>query len=300
LIRVFDEDAWKRTVYLIQHDQCTPFIGAGASAEHVPVAGDLAAILARNYDFPFDDDRDLARVTQFAAVREGSRQYVKQRFANDMFGGITVPDFRAQDEPHGLLADLRLPIYVTTNYDDFMYQALADRGRSPIRAICPWYTTDPGEVAEATRMFRETAGYNPDSARPIVYHLHGHHGTPESLVLTEDDYIDFLVRVSSDADLLPPVIQRSLRSKMLLFVGFSLADWTFRVIFRGLLRARPPQATHSHVSVQLPPPAGDLDDQRPLRIQEYLDKYFGEQSIAICWQTAREFSAELRRRYEAS
>ena len=61
-------------------------------------------------------------------------------------------------------------------------------------------------------------------------------------MLTEDDYIDFLVRVSGDPNLLPPVIQEALASKMLLFVGFSLADWTFRVIFGGLLSARPPLA----------------------------------------------------------
>lgn len=299
LIRVFDEDAWKRTVYLIQHGHCTPFIGAGASAEYVPVAGDLASALAGEYGYPFDEDRDLARVTQFAAVREGSRLYVKKRFADDMFAGVQPPDFRARDEPHALLADLNLPVYVTTNYDDFIFEALADRGRSPQRAICPWYTNDPAEVADATRLFREPAGYNPDSSRPIVYYLHGHHGTPESLVLTEDDYIDFLVRVSGDPDLLPPVIRQSLRSRMLLFVGFSLADWTFRVIFRGLLSARPLHAGYPHVSVQLPPSAGDAVDDRPQRVQEYLDRYFEMQSISICWKTAREFSAELRQRWEA-
>ena len=263
------------------------------------MAGDLAALLAGEYGFPYDEDRDLARVTQFAAVRAGDRLYVKKRFADDMFAGVPLPDFRAGDEPHALLADLRLPVYVTTNYDDLMFEALVDRGRSPQRAICPWYTNDPAEVAEATRLFQEPAGYNPDSSRPIVYHLHGHHGTPESLVLTEDDYIDFLVRISGDPQLLPPVIQKSLRCRMLLFVGFSLEDWTFRVIFRGLLSTRPRHASYRHVSVQLPPSAGGAAGDRSLRIQEYLDKYFEMQSISICWQTAREFSAELRQRWEA-
>ena len=39
-------------------------------------------------------------------------------------------------------------------------------------------------------------------------------------------------------------------------------------------------------------------DDRSLRIQEYLDRYFEMQSISICWKTAREFSAELRQRWE--
>jgi hypothetical protein len=300
LIRAFDEDAWKRTVYLIQGRQCTPFIGAGASAEYVPVAGDLAEKLAGECRFPFEDHRNLARVTQFAAIREGSRTYIKTRFAGDMLAGLRRPDFGAPDDPHGLLADLRLPVYVTTNYDDLMYEALESRGRLPQRAICPWYTSDAKEIAEATSLFREAAGYNPDPARPIVYHLHGHPSVPESLVLTEDDYIDFLVRVSGDPDLLPPVITKSLRSRMLLFVGYKLADPTFRVIFRGLLSARPLHASYPHVSVQLPPISNGSDGDKAARIQEYLDRYFEMQSISICWKTAREFSAELRRRWEAS
>lgn len=298
MIRVFDEDSWNQIVHMIQHDLCTPFIGAGASAENIPVAGDLAARLAEEYGFPFDDTQDLARVTQFAVVRKRSPPYVKSRFAVDVFSGATLPDYRAKDEPHALLADLPFAIYLTTNYDDFMYEALADRGRAPQRAICPWYTTDRTEIAEANKLFRKAAGYNPHSDRPIVYHLHGHHDTPESLVLTEDDYIDFLVRVSRDDHLLPAVVQKALRSKMLLFIGFSLADWTFRVIFQGLIATRPPLGGHSHVSVQLPPSAGHPEDDRPLRIQEYLEEYFGRREIAVCWKTAREFSAELRHRWE--
>lgn len=300
LIRSFDEDAWKRTVYLVRSGESTPFIGAGASAGLVPVAGDLAEALAREYHCPFEETRDLARVTQFAAIHEGSRMYVKQRFANDLRASMPQPDFRSPDDPHALLADLRLPIYVTTNYDDLMCEAIENRGRVPQRAVCPWYTSDPREIAEATSLFREPVGYNPDPAHPIVYHLHGHESIPESLVLTEDDYIDFLVRVSAEPALLPPVITKALRSRMLLFIGYSLEDWTFRVIFRGLLSARPLLASYPHVSVQLPPSSGSGDDDRNARIQEYLDRYFELQSISICWQEAREFSAELRRRWESS
>ena len=297
MVQVFNERIWERTVRRIKAGQCTPFIGAGASAEYIPVAADLAKALACQYDYPFKDAEDLARVTQFAAVREGDRLDIKERLAA-MLANVPVPDFRAPDEPHALLADLRLPIYLTTNSDDFMYDALVDRGRKPQRAICPWYTRATWELERANSLFQEAAGYDPKSARPIVYHLHGHHSVPQSLVLTEDDYIDFLVRVSGDPNLLPPKIQEALANQMLLFVGFSLADWTFRVIFGGLLSARPPHSGATHVSVQFPPRAEDPDDERPVRIQEYLDKYFAQQSISICWQTAREFSGELRRRWE--
>lgn len=299
MIRVFDERIWARTVRRIGAKQCTPFIGAGASAEYIPLAGDLAKILADQYDYPFGEASDLARVTQFAAVQEGDRLEIKQRLAADIFANVPVPDFRPRDEPHALLADLEFPIYLTTNYDDFMYEALKNRGREPQRVICPWYITDDWEVKEANSPFREAAGYDPDIDNPILYHLHGHHGTPESLVLTEDDYIEFLVRVARNPNLLPPVIRAALLSQMLLFVGFSMADLTFRVIFEALLSTRSPRSRPAHVSVQIPPPAEDPADERLARLQEYLDEYYAEWRISICWQTARDFSAELRRRWES-
>ena len=307
LLRVFDENAWKRTVYYIKDGHCTPFIGAGASFGYLPLASELARDLAREYRYPFDDADNLARVSQFAAVQEGDRQYIKRKFAADMFANVSVPDYHAPDEPYGLLAELELPIYVTTNYDDFIFDALKGRGRDPLRAICPWYTTDETAIKEATKQFSEAAGYAPDKRKPIVYHLHGHHGTPESMVLTEDDYIDFLVRVSRDPGLLPSAIRGSLGIQMLLFIGYSLADSTFRVIFRGLLSERPATSGARHVSVQLPPSSDEnkadadapAEAERLLRVQEYLDSYFEEQRIAVCWQKAREFTAELRRRWES-
>jgi hypothetical protein len=300
LLRAFDDDAWNHTVYLIRGGQCTPFIGAGASVDQVPLAAELAAGLSEEYGFPFEETRDLARVAQYAAIHTDSRMYIKKRLVDDMLAALPRPDFGAPDEPHALLADLQLPVYVTTNYDDFMYEALVNRDRLPQRAVCPWYTTDAREIAEAASLFQDPAGYNPHPARPIVYHLHGHPSVPESIVLTEDDYIDFLVRISANPDLLPPVIAKSLRSRMLLFIGYSLTDWTFRVIFRGLLSARPPNSGHRHVSVQLPPLPDGEDGEKAARAQEYLDRLFEKQSISICWKQARDFTAELRRRWETS
>ena len=52
------------------------------------------------------------------------------------------------------------------------------------------------------------------------------------------------------------------------------------------------------MSVQLPPSSDEekarrnasAEAERLLRAQEYLDKYFEEQRIAVCWQEAREFT----------
>jgi hypothetical protein len=99
LIKEFDESAWRRTIYLIDKGKCTPFIGAGASADELPLAAGLAATLAKEYDFPFDDHRDLAYVTQFAAVSEGSRQFLKQRLADEMLTMCNYRTFERRTSP---------------------------------------------------------------------------------------------------------------------------------------------------------------------------------------------------------
>jgi hypothetical protein len=52
-------------------------------------------------------------------------------------------------------------------------------------------------------------------------------------VLTEDDYLDFLVKVSWDNTVIPPRIAEALTDSSLLLLGYHLQDWDFRVMFRG-------------------------------------------------------------------
>ena len=70
-------------------------------------------------------------------------------------------------------------------------------------------------------------------------------------MLTEDDYLDFLVAIARDAALLPHQIQRALAGTSLLFVGYRLADWDFRVIHRGLVAATEASLRRLSVTVQL-------------------------------------------------
>ena len=76
--------------------------------------------------------------------------------------------------------------------------------------------------------------FTPSPANPLVFHLHGHNQVPESLVLTEDDYLTFLVNMSSQQVVFPPPVQCALAVDTLLFMGYSLSDWTFRVLIQTL------------------------------------------------------------------
>ena len=67
------------------------------------------------------DDGDLVRVSQYIAVQYDPT-YPKELILK-LFEKAQPPDFRTADEPHGVLADLPLSVYMTTNYDDFMVRA---------------------------------------------------------------------------------------------------------------------------------------------------------------------------------
>jgi len=54
---------------------------------------------------------------------------------------IMPPDFgldEFRNTPPAVLAVFNLPIYITTNYDHFVEEALKSRGKAPISDFCRW------------------------------------------------------------------------------------------------------------------------------------------------------------------
>jgi hypothetical protein len=215
----------------------------------------------------------------------------------DEFLKADQPDFSNPDEPHTVLASLNLPIYITTNYDGFMIKAL-EKNRTPVREFCRWNTID--DVLGIKPIV--DPAYIPNSDKPLVYHLHGYTEIPQSMVLTESDFLDFLIRLQDASDqLLPPAIRIALATTSLLFVGYSLADWNFRVLFRGLISSlqRQSELGYLTISVQLPP--DDLTGEKLDRALNYLDQYFEKIQkikVRVYWGDIRKFSRELRERWE--
>lgn len=287
---------WKNLMRRIKDKKCTPFIGAGACAGTLPLGSDVARKWASEYHYPLSDNWDLARVSQFLTVDQDD-MFPKEDIQSQ-FKEIAPPDFSRPDEPHALLADLNLPIYITTNYDSFMFQALKSRERDPKRELCRWN----GFVEmQETSLFQSGSGYSPTPANPLVYHLHGHYDLPQSLVLTEDDYLDFLVHLSSDQALLPAPIRTALAGTSLLFIGYSLSDWNFRVLFRGLVGSLGASLGYTGVAVQLAPRVTDEVESSQDRAQHYLDTYFEKIQkikVRVYWGDIKEFTSELRQRWE--
>jgi hypothetical protein len=145
-------------------------------------------------------------------------------------------------------------------------------------------------------VFDRDSDLEASAANPVVFHMHGHYDIPESMVLSEDDYLDFLVNVSRDQGLVPPRIQEAMAGTSLLFIGYSLADWNFRVIFRGLVGSLEGGLRRINVAVQLPPVG---EEQELLEVQQkYLSEYFGTIKVYVYWGHAKDFVKDLRKRWK--
>jgi len=193
-----------------------------------------------------------------------------------------------------VLAGLNLPLYLTTNCDSFMTEALAARGRQPSREICRWNESLDGLPS----LFEQRPDYEPTVEAPLVYHLFGNDLEASSLVLTEDSYLDFLVQISAEQERIPPTIWAALANSTLMFMGYSLNDWEFRIIMRGLVATREQRRNFKHVAVQLD--LGDVDKDRVEAVQSFLQQYFQGAEINVYWGSMQQFVAELREQWEAA
>ena len=243
---------------------------------------------------PLPNREDLAKVCQYLAVTRRSGRWPKKRIA-DILQACPTPDLTNPAQLHRVLADLRLPVYMTTNYDDLLGLAMDRNTVNVTRDFARW---SKGLLNQHVSPFDN--GYQPTSQNPVVFHLHGALSLPATMVATEDDYVDFLVNVSRDLAnpptqtgqkaTLPLPIHTALTSNMLLFVGYSLGDVNFRVILRGLIGSLDLTEVVDSIATQYS--AGD-----PEEFLRYVEAYF-ERSLKmqVFWSTAEAFAAELRQR----
>lgn len=286
------ERDWNRLVQQLRDGECTPFIGAGAGAGTLPTGRRLASDFAQEYRYPFADSDNLARVMQFVAAEVGDPVSLKRELARRI-EQHQPPDFNVLNEPHGLLASLPLPLYLTTNYDSFMTKALHWHQRPGSPAICRWHPEIPGDPPQPA--------LNPQVGAPLVFHLHGATSKPASMVLTDDDYLNFMLTLALDEGfdgrrVIPSSILPALATMPLLFIGYSLQDWTFRLLFHGFRRLLSGFNQRRHVSIQLMEPLSDDTEATRTRATEYLVQYFDHRNISVYWGDAGSFCTELRKR----
>jgi conflict system STAND superfamily ATPase/SIR2-like protein len=305
LLRELDDKTWDRLLKRIRDDKCTPVLGSGACTAppmgadpaewaklKYPSKEQIALKFAADYAYPLDDQTKLERVAKYVAATDDIFA-PKEAFAKH-YGSIVTPNFSAlPNEPHRVLADLPFPVYLTSNFDDWMYRALIEYKKKDARlAICRWNRHIPDKAPSFDPEFAYSV------ANPLVYHFYGCMPWAEAAVVTEDDYLEFLINISRDYKSLAHRVDRALGGA-LLFLGYTLSDWDFLVLFR-LFANKLRDSGNTHIAVQ-PEPSDMPGDQaeKAAKAVKYLDSYFGSAQVKIYWGTCQQFCEELRVRWEA-
>jgi hypothetical protein len=305
---------WTTLLDNIEDGECTPILGPGVTRRLLPSPADLARSLAGKYGYPFSDADNLPRVAQFVGtldptrlrkevlrslregfqrwhglpVEPGDRRKLSQAIREAGWSELTRET--VETEIHHQLADLGLPLYLTTNFDNFMALALEARGRKPRRETLPW--RDRGGSAGCTGPHCDLDP-PPTAEDPVVLHLFGADEDPISMVLSEDDHLDYLARISRDHEyILPTGVAAALARTTLLLLGYHLHDLDLKVLLRGLLsHLDASQWRRLHVAVQVD---ARVEEQGAFEeVRRYLEAYFGGSQIDVYWGSTQQFVADL-------
>lgn len=218
----------------VRRQQCILFLGAGVHApppegspfeypaDQRPPSGaalsrELASRCGLADNHPTEDVGHLQRVALFFEIERSRHQLVEAVRNSVQVNRRPSPMLRA-------LAALDFPLVITTNYDQLLEHALAAAGKHPRVAV---YTPE----LEPTTDYRD-----PTPESPVVFKIHGDIDHPESLVVTDEDYIQFVLRMSNKDpyDPVPLTLKFYLTGWTTLFVGYSLLDYNLRLLFKTL------------------------------------------------------------------
>ena len=311
---------WSTLIGSMQDKQCIPILGPGLTERFVGTSRQLAEFLGEQYDFPLasTDEQDLAQVMQYLAndhderfarrARDNAmRRFIMHRCADDLGGDVrtlNLPDLLrlawqrkdGQLDPLRVLAKLPCPMYVTASPDDLLTEALrstpASRGdggsKTPLVDHCDW----THEVS-ARKGPSHQRGYAPTPDRPLVYHLFGRLDPPDSQVVTETNYLDFLITIHKERERIPNVVWSALSEANLLFIGFEMDGWPLRILVQTIMnlsgRFRAPRRTN--IAVQIDPQSAAITDSA--RTRRYLEKYFSNNDLQIYWGSIDHFIQRL-------
>ena len=257
------EPPYGEIVDLLNTGQVVPFLGAGVNfgmrqpgakwddktPSFLPSGAELSRFLAAKSNFPSTDDHDLTDLAKVASyfVETSARSRLRQRLRE-----VFDRDFDPCDI-HSYLAEIPAPVLiVTTNYDDLAERAFIKSGKPYDLVVHP---TDRKDVEASVLWWRHQAD-KPETVAPnklfidltkttVIYKMHGtvHRITKEwdSYVITEEDYVNFLSRMTGQTAV-PAQFMRHFRTRHFLFMGYGLNDWNLRVVLNNLRTVLPTDA----------------------------------------------------------
>jgi len=200
---------------------------------------------------------------------------------------------------------------VTTNYDELIESAMSEAGvpycvitvpktgdRVRVRfapAVAQYLGYSPKALEQLQLDLEESEpsvkarpdNFNFDVSKPvaIIYKIHGSIAESEklhnSVIISDEDYIDNIGKNGTTAKLVPNTIKTPLGYCDFLFLGYSFSDWNIRSLFRSLR------------SIRQKPTKNDYAVLRDL--QPYESKFFEKNQIKIAVTDLDTFVRGIRR-----
>jgi hypothetical protein len=330
-----DKIPWNYFIPLISQQKLTPIISSKLSNNYLLGDRNVAEAWAEEIEFPFTDSSSLARVAQYYSVKKKDENVAKveyldflkeilyeraeaepladqrtyflgmlrkelpRRTVSKVATRLGYPIFeRESDDPLHILAQLPLRIYLTTSYHQFIEMALETVGKRPQTRAYNWKRLEVNN----SPVLSPHLEVEPSEDRPLVYHVLGIDSVSDSLVLTEDNYFDFLEAVTEDLETagnIPPSVRSALSSTSLLLLGYDLFAWDFMTVFRRVIRSLHNDLRPRSLAIQLDPEARvGIQDKRLVQVRNYLEEYFHVYHFNIYWMDVKMFSQDLWKHWE--
>jgi hypothetical protein len=178
-----------------------------------------------------------------------------------------------------VLARLPIKLIVTTNYDCLLERAFALENQ-PVPLVLSQQVI--GFTPEAAEDWRIKLAGN----QRVIYKLHGSFDDESpNLVVSEDDYIEFLGVAGDETAGVPRQIKARIKDSVLLFLGYGLEDWDVRTIYNVLVEKKEDRAQDKSFAIQKDP-------------SDFWVRFWDRKNVVIYNLDVHEFAGQLERAYE--
>jgi hypothetical protein len=288
-----EETDWRVLLKSIRQGKCILLLGPGvtvdpANPESDPLPAQFAQRLAGKLRNAGKGDQllaagDLAHVAQTYERAMPKRRAGLEIATEDFY----TPYHDQTTQLHLDLAQLPFTLCISTTPERFLLNAF---NRTPEKSpIYDFYHFQPDPKRPQRPPSTAPPATNPEK-HPLIYDLYGSLDEPDSLVLTENDLLDFLVSVVGRTPGLHPYVtgQFSDPTVSFLFLGFGFRHWYMRILLHALKAG-------GHES-----PSLALEDAAFFTVPEHQQtSLFFQSGHAIEFrQFPTDFASELRRRFE--
>lgn len=289
-----DEDFWDDLLGHLREQVLLPVVGPQAVLVTEPVAHGgrslpLAQLIGERLAQRHGLDPTLALGGLDPVVRAvlrdkgRDRQERLYRIINDLLNEL-APEPTASLRQLAAITDFQL--YVSTTFDGLLAQAL-DAERFGGAHITQSYWFAPNQSTESQQ--RNAVRPGPD---PVVFKLFGEASSVPQYAIHDEDTLEWLHALLSEAARLPDWVERPLKEQPLLLLGCRLPDWVGRFMVRLGSTTRLSMGQKQFFIV-----GDDLADNSELA--GFFRAFCSPSSVQVAHMPPVEFVAELQRRWLA-